>query len=505
MSAAPRRARAVLPFLLASAFLASVLPARAARAEAEEDRFSTAGYFRIGTRPDFQGGDSRLGYWNLYGRLLNEGPWAALETRLNLLDHPHPGEPWATFHAKVEGGSVAGADPRGGALSNFNLTQLYVEAGNVALRDVTWRVGTLDTWFGDLALYDMKPTEIFYQTIGASARWRAHHGDVMIGFGDSGYAIRKLNYDTIFTAGGLARAQFDHFEIGAGGEYLYEPKVVGNRFAPLSTPGVSYEAFVRQEVAKDWVLAHPGQEDLFPHPVPADSTSWKAVGYAGFGHFGPLRWDNFYANVQRRHPDNFYTETYAGRSYDVYVKDLTDQRYQINVGNEAWVSIIPERLDAIWGVLYGYWWDKDNRIAPNDDARVFRSTVLRVQLYLSRTVHLLAETSAAREKSLNGNAYRNHVDSIFQGTRGAPDSRGLEYGDADTRDTWQGKIGIVLNPLAGGIMSRPSLRILYGTQYSSQNDAFGNSFAESLDQYNYFGARERHWHQVLGVEAEAWF
>jgi len=43
------------------------------------------GYFRVMTRPDFQGGDGRLGYWNLYGRLLNEGPFVALETQLHLL------------------------------------------------------------------------------------------------------------------------------------------------------------------------------------------------------------------------------------------------------------------------------------------------------------------------------------------------------------------------------------------------------------------------------------
>ncbi|HVO29728.1 MAG TPA: carbohydrate porin, partial [bacterium] len=492
-----RGAAAVLAALVLS------LPALA-RAEAEQERFGAGGYFRLMTRPDFQGGDSRLGYWNLYGRLLNEGPWAALETRLNLIDHPAHGEPWAALHAKIEGGSVAGADPRGGALSQFNLTQLYVEAGNVGLRDVTWRMGTLDTWFGDLALYDMKPTEVFYQTIGASARYRAHHVDAMIGFGDSGYAIRKLDYDTIFTAGGLARASFDHFEIGAGGEYLYEPKVVGNRFAPMSTPGVSYDAFVRQEVAQDWMLAHPGQQLEFPRPVPTSSTSWKGVGYLGFGHLGPLRWNNVFANVERRHPDNFYTETYQGQTFTIFTHDLTDQRYQINVGNEAYLSIIPDRLDAIWGVLYGYWWDGDNHLAPSDNARAFRSTVVRLQYYLSHTVHLLGESSAAREKSLNGNAYRNHYDSIFQNTNGLPDTRGLQFGDSDTRDTWQGKIGVVLNPLGAGIMTRPSLRILYGMQWSSQNAAFGNSFVQNLDQYNQFGGHEQHWHQVLGVEAEAW-
>ena len=58
---------------------------------------------------------------------------------------------------------------------------------------------------------------------------------------------------------------------------------------------------------------------------------------------------------------------------------------------------------------------------------------------------------------------------------------------------------------APGIYVRPSLRLLYGLQWSSQNNAFGNSFAETLGQYQDFGAVERHWHQVFAVETEVWF
>ena len=72
---------------------------------------------------------------------------------------------------------------------------------------------------------------------------------------------------------------------------------------------------------------------------------------------------------------------------------------------------------------------------------------------------------------------------MFQSTDGISDPRGLEYGDADSRRTWQGKVGLVLSPLGTGIYTRPSIRILYGAQHSSQNNAFGNSFVESLDDY----------------------
>ena len=122
-----------------------------ARAEAERDRFSAGGYFRVMTRPDFQGGDSRLGYWNLYGRLLNEGPYGALELKLDALPpKPGTGAVWASVHTKIEGGSVFNADAYQGWLGRYAVTQLYVEAGNILLENVIWQVGTLDSYMGDL-------------------------------------------------------------------------------------------------------------------------------------------------------------------------------------------------------------------------------------------------------------------------------------------------------------------------------------------------------------------
>ncbi len=479
-----------------------------ARAEADRDRFGAGGYFRVMTRPDAQGGDGKLGYWNLYGRLMNEGPYAALELKLDLLQQqPRSVAPWTSLHAKIEGGSVANADPRRGSLDQFRLSQLYVQAGNVGLRDVTWQLGTLDYYFGDLGLYDLKPAELFFDTVGLSGTWRSRNVDVIVGAGDAGYFVRGPQYDTIFTTGAAMRVRLGgHFEIGGGAQTQYEPKVQGNRFAPYATAGVKYSDFVRHEVVEQYLLANPGQDfDQNHRPDPRSSFSWKTVGYVGFGKLGPLQWNNLFFNVQKRHPDNFYTESYLGKTYTIYTRDLTDERFEINVGNEMHLTIVPERLDAAWGVVYGDYTDADNSVAPADAARTFYSTVGRLQLYVTPTVHLLGESSIAREISRNGNAYRDHVDSIFQNDAGVPNSRGLEYGDDRQRDTWQGKFGVVLNPAGYGLFNRPSLRLLYGLQYSTQNEAFGNSFVTSLDQYNYFGAKEQHWHQMIGFEAEAWF
>lgn len=495
--------RALLVLVLASAGLL----ARPAVADVAEDRFTAAGYFRVMTRPDLQGGDSRLGFWNLYGRLLNEGPYAMLELRLALLEeHPATRDVWTRVHARVEGGSVANLDPGGGSLAHFRLSQLYVQAGNLLLEDVTWQLGTLEHYYGELGLYDLRPATLFFDTVGLSARYQRGPFDLLVGVGDAGFALRGVEYSTILTGGASLRARLgDHVEVGVGGQLYVEPEVEGNRFAPYQTPGIDYEDFVRGEVAQSFLEENPGMEEFFPRPVATSSASWKAVAYLGFGGLGPIRWNSLFANALRLHPDNFVSETFEGRLYDVYVTDFTDERYQINVGNEMQLVLLPGRLDLVWAALYGRHWDRDNDIVAAESDRSFASTVARFQLYVTETTHLLAETSLAREVSENGNLYREHVDSVFQSSGGVSDPRGLEFGDSDERRTWQGKIGWVLSPLGTGIYTRPSLRVLYGVQHSSQNNAFGNDFVDSLDDFNAFPNQERHWHHVLALEAETWF
>jgi hypothetical protein len=201
------------------------------------------------------------------------------------------------------------------------------------------------------------------------------------------------------------------------------------------------------------------------------------------------------------------TELRDGQPFEVYVTDFTDQKYQVNAGDELQLTLWPHRVEAVWGGLYGRYWDLDNTIAPSDDARVFYSTVLRLQVYMTDTVHLLGESSLAREISTNGNAYREHWDSIGANTGGVSDTRGLEFGDSDHRDTWQGKVGFVFNPLGPGIYTRPSLRLLYGVQRSNQHAAFGNSFSMSRDQADDILTPEKdlHTHHLVSLETEVWF
>ena len=481
------------------------LGASAVRAEPERSRFSAGGYLRVMTRPDLQGGDGKLGLWNLHGRLLNEGPYAALELRLALLPQVSARAPWTSIHAKLEGGSVQGASRDNGSLAGFRLSQLYVRAGNVLLSDVTWQLGTLDYYFGELGLYDLRPAEIFFETMGLSARYRKGAVDLLVGLGDSGYVLRGDTYDTVLTAGLALRVKLARrFELGLGAQLLHEPEVSGNRFAPYVTPGMGYEDFVRGEVVQRFDQTNPGRLDDFPKPLATSAVGWKALFYLGFGA-GALRWNNLFVKLEQRLPDQFVSETYGDRTFTLHVAALTDERRSLQLGNEAQLELVKGRLELIWGLLYGEDTDGDNAVLPSDFDRSYYSTVVRLEAYPSPELHLLLETSLAREVSHNGNAFRSSGDSVFRSTAGLSDARGLEYGDTDTRDTWQLKVGPVLSPLGLGIMTRPSFRLLYGLQWSSQINAFGNSLVESLDQFNQYGSPNQRWHHVLALEVEAWF
>jgi hypothetical protein len=479
-------------------------------AQAPDSRFSAGGYFRIAARPDFQGGNGRLGFWNLYGRLMNEGTYAALEMKLDLLQAP-PGttDIWASLHARVEGGTVSTADPINGFLSSFRLSQLYARAGNILAPNIVWQLGTQQFFFGDLGLYDVRPAQLFEDTIGLSARYFGDHVNVLVTVGDSGFAQRGAQYVPILTAGGAVRVHVnDRLEFGGGGQVGLEPFIAGNRFSSYVTPDVRYEDFARKEVLRRYLEARPGMFDQFPVPQQSSqlNTSWRAVGYLGFGGFGPLRWNNLFARYQRLHPQNFYTDSFMGQAVTVYTADVTRDRYVLQVGDELQLNLIRDWLDLAVAGLYGTDRDFADSITASEGNRQYLSVVGRFQLYLTRVVHVLLEGSFAQERSLNGNLFRSSYDSIFRSAGGLPDARGLEFGDQNVRNTVQLKTGLVLNPTGRGIYTRPSIRLLYGVQYSTAHAAFGNAFAERIDQFNVFSPSATiSWHHLISLESEGWF
>ena len=465
------------------------------------------GYVRVMARPDWQGGEGRLGYWNLTGRLMNEGPYAALDFDYDVLEPELDSKtPWTTIHMRLEGGSVGGADPGNGRLDNFRLSQLNVSAGNVLVNGVTWTVGTLEETMGDLGLYDMRLATIFTDTVGMSARLRAGQLDWLIGGGDAGYSIRGEDYSPIMSVGSTVRLSLgEHAQLGAGGQWSIETAVPGHTAAAYDTPGMNYEDWVRGEVIETFRATHPISADRTPRPVAAAARSGHLFGYIGFGKMGVIDWNSSYVRLERRHPEGPTQENWEAESTDIHATGFTDERTVLTIGNELLITAIPERLHLAWGLLYGRHTDADNTIIPSEHDRWYASSVLRAQIAITPTLAWLTETAVAQEVSLNGNFIREHKDSIFANTDGKADTRGLGFGDAKTRWTAQAKAGLIFNPLGPGIYSRPSLRLLYGLQYSNENNAFSNQFVTSLDQYSAFSAVEQHWHHMMAMEAEAWF
>lgn len=497
-----------------------------ARADATTDRLSVGGYFRLQGLTDFQGGNGRLGLGSygcglggpcLYGRLLNEGPDAILLLRLSLLGNDKTSdEPWAAISARIEGESFLGTDAGNGGLSNYIVSIFALEAGNILLDKVTWKIGVL--WYepGDLGLYDLFLDDLFYGVVGASAFYKSKSFDWLVGAGDQGWFLHGANYDTVFTAGTWLRGRLgSHLEIGGGGQYGYEPSSPGNQNGPYQTPGLDYLDFYRHTFVQNYfqqlgTTANSGT--LLPKPQPRASENWKLVGYLGFGKFGRLQWNNFYIHYLKQPPQTSYQETFtptgasAAQTYTIYDHDLTDHNYELQLGDEAQFTLIRNYLDLTVAGLYGEERNTANTLVAGTDNINFMSTVARFQYYLTRTVHLLFESSLAHEVSLNGNLYREHVNSVFATDgNGVSNQLGLKFGDSNVRNTWQGKWGIIFNPNGPGIYNRPSLRLLYGLQYSSAQDAFQSGYVNTQNQYNEFVGPEQHWHSVVGVEAEGWF
>jgi hypothetical protein len=463
---------------------------------AKASQTEVAGYLRVGVRPDFQGGDGRLGHWNLYGRLLNEGPYALLDLRHSVApQQPGRTEPWTALHMRVEGASVAGADSGGGSLASYRLSQLYAEAGQVLIDGVTWRVGTLETWVGDLGLYDMRPTQLFSGVVGLSGELDAGPVALLLGAGGN----------EVLAGGGQLRWQPSaHVDLALGGELRRQPATPGNQDAPHATPGLELEPWLRGEVVEGWMAEAPGQTLDLPDPIPTAAGSSKLVGALGFGDWGPLAWWTTQASFARLPPELQSTEVVDGESHTLHTTELTDQRTVLTVGSEVLLRPSP-KLDVVVAALWADHQDADNDLAPSEHDRSYGSVVARLTAHLRPTFHWLGEGSLAREWSRNGNLYREHADSIFANTGGIVDARGFELGDTDTRVTLQAKTGLVFSPLGPGVWTRPSLRVLYGAQLSNENNAFGHGFVDTLDQYNEFGNVERHWHHVLALETEAWF
>ena len=84
--------------------------------------------------------------------------------------------------------------------------------------------------------------------------------------------------------------------------------------SPYASPNVKYEDYLRGEVVQRFMLANPlNVNQQFPIPELRDATSYKGIAYLGFGGFGPVIWNNFYASFEKAHPSGSTTENYQGK------------------------------------------------------------------------------------------------------------------------------------------------------------------------------------------------
>lgn len=496
------------------------------------------GYFRAMARSDFGYNSPTLGWWPLYGRLMNETPWMMAEAGFHTVMPEKKSDPRATVVMKVEGGSFRNTDAGMGSLSNYRITQMYLETENVVFRHFITQTGTLWYNMGYIGIYDMYVAQTMWETAGFRAGHRWDTMEYFVGIGDSGYHIHEqrkgsnsfanikndIGYTSVPTAGALYKVNLHkfsllrpvtsilkHLQSGISFMYFYEPASEGNPNAPHQTQGIDIQDIMRQQSLEKYFLANPGQEENFPWPEATSASSFRGTWWLGFAlgvKMGPvsLNWSDLSVQFVKKHPDVAVTESYNGVTRDIYITEFTDEKYEFQIVNETAWTIWPGLVDMNIGLAFGKAWDNDNLYRPDDANRTIMSFVIRPQVYITRDLHILTEVSYAREKSTRGYRYREHYDSIQSNIGGVPDDDGLEWGDTDTKHTWQFKVGPIISPAGKGINTRPQIRLLYGVQNSNVHAAFGTSYDESLERRNVWNRRQDlHWHHMVSLEVEHWF
>lgn len=490
-------------------------------------------YVRASAQDDFGYNSPTLGWSPFYGRLMNETPWLMADFGYHVVRPERPGGERATLFMRIEGGSYRGFNMGQGSLSNFAINQVWLETENVLFKSLVTQTGNLWYNMGYIGIFDNFTAQVFYDTVGFRAGQRTKLFEYFLGAGDSGWSLyRNRAYDgweghqyaVIPTVGGLVRVNLYEIEAlksfsnkfmprwqaGASFQMMWERTNETMRGAPYQTPNVAYADVMRGEAFKKFMLENPGNSDFFPWARPQPANYWRYTAWTGFGgpELGPIKvyWNDLSVRFEKKAPQIAVRETYNDESKDIYIAAFTDERYDFSLYDEIQLRLLPNHFDLNAGFGFGKSWDNDNRIRPDDHNSTRYSFVIRPMWYITDHLHYLVELVYAREKSSIGNRYREHFNSIKSNTQGIPDSQGLEWGDTDTKHTYQIKTGFTINPAGRGIYSRPVIRLLYGVQHSNVQAAFGNTFEESLSRRNQFNLnRDIHWHHMVRVEFEHWF
>ena len=245
----------------------------------------------------------------------------------------------------------------------------------------------------------MRPAQIFFETVGVSARYQKPRYELLLGFGDSGYGLKGTNYNTIPNSWGYRTCASNRW-IGSGSWWSVS---LGKRCGrkPSRTilhPGLEYEDYIRQEFAQNFLLKIQPKRINFPMPELRDAQSFTAIGYLGFGGFGPIIWNNFYARYEQLHPLGPTTEFFPRGNLQHLSQPISPtnaQRLHLETSYSCVSFPTSSTLHGLHStatakmVTTTYWHQKADRTVM--------STVLRGQVYMTDHLHLLVEGSAAQE------------------------------------------------------------------------------------------------------------
>ena len=227
--------------------------------------------------------------------------------------------------------------------------------------------------------------------------------------------------------------------------------------------------------------------------------SYALIGELGFKLGSAIKWWQTFARIERLHPESRQQETHEGRTYTLYLHDLTDERDRTTLGPELQLAVVPKRLD-LWLGAIGMWTsDADNTVAPSDydmtgqpPSSSGHNTTSTASGTCSPRARFRQRTQCPRER------YRATPRSIEANTGGQSDLRGLSMGTSPRARPSKSKPGYCSHPKAQACSPAPSSGF-FTAQISNQNNALGNQFEQRESNENTFAPVERHLHHLVAL------
>lgn len=162
-----------------------------------------------------------------------------------------------------------------------------------------------------------------------------------------------------------------------------------------------------------------------------------STGNAAYKIVGGAKWQG--DGVVRR------ADTYINFSRELPTAD-NDRRglHSLTIGHELQLAT-SERTELGLGAMLSWSFSSEDFKQASTDNSIRFSPLIRFEVAPTDLLHTLVESAYSVQYAYNGSASASHI--------------------------WQGKVGLILSPKGLGLLTRPHLRLLYGTQFCSDADA----------------------------------